>query len=56
MYQRCDAVAHRQNYFIKVQDFTSQGCEIFYQNEIWCNANHTKEYIWQLEDSTNGLL
>lgn len=41
---------------IKVQDLKSKEYEIFYQDEARGNANHTKEYLWQLEDNANDLL
>lgn len=53
---RCDVVAKRRKNLIKVQDLKSKEYEIFYQNEARGNANHTKEYLWQLEDNANDLL
>ena len=30
-------------------EYRQQGYKIFYQDETWCNANHTREYIWCMD-------
>ena len=36
----------------RVRELRSAGYKVFYQDETWCNANHTREFIWQLDDET----
>ena len=31
----------------------SSGYKVWYQDETWCNTNHTREYVWQLDEKTN---
>ena len=45
-----DIVAQRQKYLRKITHVRAFGYKTFYQDETWCNANHTREYIWQLQD------
>ena len=52
MYQRLETVASRQRYLRRVRELRSAGYKVFYQDETWCNANYTREYIWQLDDET----
>ena len=52
VYQRLDIVASRQRYLRRVRKLWSAGYKVFYQDETWCNANHTREFIWQLDDET----
>ena len=49
IYQRLDIVARRHEVLRELTDLRQAGYHIFYQDETWCNANHTKEYVWQLE-------
>ena len=52
VYQRLDIVVSRQRYLQRVRELRSGGYKVFYQDETWCNANHTREYISQLDDET----
>ena len=52
VYQRLDIVASRQRYLRPVRELMSAGYKGFYQDETWCNADHTREYTWQLDDET----
>ena len=47
---------YKLSYLNEVLDPRSQRYRIFYQCETWCNANHTIEYIWHLEENTNNFL
>ena len=49
VYQRFDITAQRQKYLRKVNHFRSLGYTAFFQDETWCNANHSRECIWQME-------
>lgn len=49
IYQRNDIVARRHEVLRDLQDLREAGYKIFYQDETWCNANHTQEYTWKLE-------
>ena len=44
--KRLDIVAQRQKYLRKITHVRAFGYKTFYQDETWCNANHTREYIW----------
>ena len=46
VYQRLDIVASRQRYLRRVRELKSAGYKVFYQDETWCNANHTRNFIW----------
>ena len=52
VYQCVDIVATRHEYQRNIKKCRDEGYEIFYQDETWCNQNHTTEYIWQ-EDCTD---
>ena len=39
-----DVVPQRHKYLIKIEEYRSRGYKVFDQDEMWCNANHTKEY------------
>ena len=52
VYQRLDIVASRQRYLRRVRELESAGYKIFNQDETWCNANHTRKFIWQFDDET----
>ena len=43
-------MAQRQKYLRKITHAQAFGYKTIYQSETWCNANHTREYIWQLQD------
>ena len=52
VFQRLDVLVSRQIYFCKIKEMRSRskGYHAYYQDETWCNDNHTREYIWQLTD------
>ena len=50
VYQRLDVVAARHNVLQQLVDSRFQGFKIHYQDETWRNANHTRQYIWMLEE------
>ena len=56
IYQRMDIVAQRHRVLRELVKFRSAGYELYYQDETWCNANHTRQYIWQLEEASSGGL
>lgn len=56
VYQRLDIVANRQEYLRKIRQYRKDGYEIFYQDETWCNQNHTREYIWQEQTDGEALI
>ena len=49
VYQRLDVVASRHRVLRLLQEYRQLGYEIFYQDELWCNAHHTREYVWMME-------
>ena len=52
VYQRLDVVAMRHRYLRDIEHFRALGYKCFFQDESYCNANHTREYIWQLDDGS----
>ena len=50
VFQREDIVAHRHRYLHAIQKYRDEGFQIYYQDETWVNANHTREYIWKYQD------
>ena len=56
VYQRLDVVAQRHKVLRKLVWYREAGFKIFYQDETWCNANHTRQYVWMLEDEEKDLL
>ena len=56
IYQRFDVVAQRHKYLRKITHFRALGYSIYFQDETWCNANHTREYIWQQSSDPQNLL
>ena len=54
VYQRMDIVVQRQIYLRKLRDdLRTSGYKIFYQDETWFNANHTRQYVWQSRGGDN---
>ena len=53
VYQRMDIVVQRQIYLRKLRDLRASEYKIFYQDETWCNANHTRQYVWQARGDDN---
>ena len=53
VYQRMDVVANRHRYLRSINEYRANGYKIFYQDETWVNAHHTREYIWQYIGSEN---
>ena len=45
VYQRLDIVATRHRVLRSLIEFREQGYKIFYQDETWCNAHHTRVYM-----------
>ena len=56
VYQRLDVVISRQNYLRNIKYYRESNYQIFYQDESFCNKNHTKEFTWQLEQQTKTLI
>jgi hypothetical protein len=40
----------REEYISKIRKFRTEGRNIYYTDETWLNANHTREKVW--EDTT----
>ena len=53
VYQKMDIVVQRQIYLRKLKDSKASGYKIFYQDETWFNANHTRQYVWQARGDDN---
>ena len=51
-----DVVAVRHRYLRVIKKYRAQGHTIVYQDETWCNTNHTKDFVCQTRDDTVGLL
>ena len=51
VYQRMDIVAQRHKVLKALPEYRAAGYTIFYQDETWCNANHTRQYIWQYQNN-----
>ena len=47
IYQRFDIVMSRHKFLIEIENLRAAGFKVYYQDETWCNANHTVEYAWQ---------
>ena len=45
-----DIVVQRDKYLRKITHVRVFGYKTSHQDETWCNDNHTREYIWQLQD------
>ena len=56
IYQRLDIVAERHKVLRKLPELRKNGYKIFYQDETWCNANSTREYIWQTKGDSEDLI
>ena len=56
MCQRLDVVANRQRVLRQMRELRASGNKIFYQDETRCNANHTREYVWQTDGDPDDLL
>ena len=55
VYQRLDVVAQRHRMLRDLQKYRALQYEIFYQDESYCNANHTRQYIWQKDDDNDDV-
>ena len=53
VYSRLDVVANRHRYLRAIRQYRDEGYEIFYQDESYCNTNHTVGEIWQLTDTSD---
>ena len=42
VFQRADVVARRHRVLKELEDFRAKGYTIYYQDETWCNAHHTR--------------
>ena len=47
VFQREDINAQRHKYLNVIAGYREQGYTVYYQDETWVNANHTREYVWQ---------
>ena len=56
VYQRLDVVVQRHKYLRRIEELREQGYQVFYQDETWCNSNHTCEFIWQKEEEEKSLI
>ena len=57
VYERMDIVAARHRFLLDVQKFREEGYKIYYQDETWCNAHHTRQFCWQhLSNPEDSLL
>ena len=57
VYERMDIVAARHRFLLDVQKFRDEGYKIYYQDETWCNAHHTRQFCWQhLSNPEDSLL
>ena len=56
VYQRLDVVATRHKVLQALVDYRAKRYKIFYQDETWCNANHTREFIWILDNDASELI
>ena len=56
IYQRLDIVLQRHNFLRKINEYRKNEYHIYYQDETWCNTNHTKECVWQLENTSSEEL
>ena len=45
VYQRFDVIANRQR-ANQLRELRASRYKIFYQDETWCKANHTREYVY----------
>ena len=52
-----DIVAARHRFLLDVQKFRDEGYKVYYQDETWCNAHHTRQFCWQhLSNPEDSLL
>ena len=56
VYQRLDIVLQRHNFLRKIEEYRRDGYNIYYQDETWCNTNHTKKHIWQKEETCDEVV
>ena len=49
VHQRLDIVVQCHRYLQRIRQLRNAGYTICYQDKAWCNANHTREYVWQKE-------
>ena len=57
MYERMDIVAAWHRFLLDVQKFRDEGYKIYYQDETWCNAHHTRQFCRQhLSNPEDSLL
>ena len=45
--ERSDIVLWRRNYLRLIRQFRAEGRKIYYLDETWVNAGHTKSKVWQ---------
>ena len=55
-YQRLDVVVQRHKYLQWIRQLRNARYTIYYQDKTWCNANYTKEYVWQKEHKEKSLI
>ena len=46
----------RHKYLRRIKELREKDHRVFYQDETWCNANHTREFVWQMEDEEKSLI
>ena len=55
-YERMDVVAVRHKFLQDISKYRSLEYTIFYQDETWCNAHHTQQYIGMVEENSDTLI
>ena len=56
VYERMDVVVARHKFLQDVRKYCPLGYTILYQDETWCNAHHTQQYIWMVEENSDTLI
>ena len=51
-----DVVAARHKFLQNIRKCRSLGYTILYQDETWCNAYHTQQYILMVEENSDTLI
>jgi hypothetical protein len=49
-------MAARARYFTAIDEFRSNGSNIFWHDETWCNKNEEKSFVWTDGMSGSGRL
>ena len=56
VYERMDVVAVRHKFLQDIRKYRSLGYTILYQDETWCNAHHTQQYILMVQENSDTLI